>query len=430
VTAVFAILILLIAAVPVLTILGGVTSVGFLLAIAAVAVASTVLSLPAGEFRRLGALWKPIAAIALIPCIAMLLQVVPVPGWFAHPVWMSASTALGEPLVGAITLDIGATLLGLGHYSLVLAIALIATAVCLDRRRAEILLFVLAAAATTIAAALIGLSLGSQRFAESLSAQRPQMLTITLIGLVLSCATTLRAFENYRWRRRGTNGSPDPSTSIAAAVPIAAMAICLSAIVIAADAAMAAAAASGVLVLIGLAVIHRLRLGPWGVSGIAAAAAVALIGFFAAIPTNGAPDLTLVVSGQPQVSIATAERILSDAKWAGTGAGTFAALLPIYRDVGDVALDAAPTAASSIAIEMGRPLLWLLVILALIGALSLLARALTRSREYVYAGTGAACIVAALGSSFANAGILGLGASLLTSAVCGLALAQSRSWSA
>jgi len=429
VTAVFAILILLIAAVPVLTILGGVTSVGFLLAIAAVAVASIVLTLPASEFYRLGALWKPIAAIALIPCIWMLLQTVPVPGWFAHPVWMSASTALGEPLVGAITLDIGATLLGLGRYSLVLAIALIATAVCLDRRRAEILLFVLTAAATSIAAVLIGLNLGSQHFAESLSAQRAQMLTIALIGLVLSCATTLRAFENYR-RRRGTNGSPDPSTSIATAVPIAAIAICLSAIVIAADVAMAAAAASGVLVLIGLAVIHRLRLGPWGVSGIAAAAAVALIGFFAAIPTNGAADLTLVVSSQPQVSIATAERMLSDAKWAGTGAGTFAALLPIYRDVGDVALDAAPTAASSIAIEMGRPLLLLVVILALIGALSLLIRALTRSREYVYAGTGAACIVAVLGSSFANAGILGLGASLLTSAVCGLALAQSRSWSA
>jgi hypothetical protein len=204
------------------------------------------------------------------------------------------------------------------------------------------------------------------------------------------------------------------------------MAVCLSAI--AGNAAMAAAAASGVLVLIGLAVIHRLRLGPWGVSGIAAASAVALIGFFAAIPTNGAADLTLVVSGQPQVSIATAERILSDAKWAGTGAGTFEVLVPIYRDI-DATLDAAPTAAASIAIEMGRPLLWLAVIVAVIGALSLLRQARMRSREYLCAGTGAACIVAVLVSSFANAGILGMGASLLASAVFGLALAQSRSWS-
>jgi hypothetical protein len=425
VTAVFAILILLIAAAPVLTILGGATSAGFLLAIAAVTVASIVLTLPAGEFRRLAALWKPIAPIALIPCIWMLLQIVPVPGSLAHPAWMSASTALGEPLVGAITLDIGVTLLGLGRYSLALAIALIATAVCLDRRRAEILLLVLTAAATSIAAAMIGLSLGSQRFAEGLAAQRPQMQTIALIGLVLSCAMTLRAFEDYR-RRRGTNGSPDSSKSIAAAVSIAAMAVCLSAI--AGNAAMAAAAASGVLVLIGLAVIHRLRLGPWGVSGIAAASAVALIGFFAAIPTNGAADLTLVVSGQPQVSIATAERILSDAKWAGTGAGTFEVLVPIYRDI-DATLDAAPTAAASIAIEMGRPLLWLAVIVAVIGALSLLRQARMRSREYLCAGTGAACIVAVLVSSFASAGILGMGASLLASAVFGLALAQSRSWS-
>ena len=426
-TAVFAILILLIAAAPVLTILGGVTSAGILLAIAAVALALIVLTVSAGEFRRLGVLWKPIAPIALIPCIWMLLQIVPVPDWLAHPAWASASTALGEPFLGAITLDVGATLLGLGRYSLTLAIALVATAVALDRRRAETLLFVLTAAAAAIAAGLIGLNLSPSRFAESLSAQRPQMLIIAVIGLVLSCATMLRMYENYRWRR-GTNASPDSSTIIAAMASVAAMTICLSAIAITADAPLVLAAASGVLVLIGLAAIRRLRLGPWGQSGIAAAAAVALIGFFAAIPANRAADLTLVWSGQPQVSIATADRILSDTKWTGTGAATFEALVPIYRDV-DATLDAAPTAAASITIEMGRPLLWLAVIVASIGALNLLRQARVRGREYVYAGTGAACIVAVLVSSFANAGILGLGASLLASAVWGLALAQSRTWS-
>lgn len=428
-TAVFTILILLLVVTPALTIMGGLMSEGFLLAVAAIAVALVVLTLPAREFRRLATLWKPIAPIALVPCIWMLVQIVPVPGWLAHPAWTSASVALGRPLAGAISLDIGATLLGLGRYFLVLAAAILATAVALDRQRADAILLLSTTVAVSIAAALIGLDLGSLRFGDvALSAHRAQMLTISVIGLILSCAMALRAYENDKSRRAGS-GTSDTSTVIAVTASIAAMAICLSAIAIDADAAMLLAAAAGVLILVGLALIRRSRLGPWGQAGIAAAAAVSLIGFFAASPANRAGDLTLVLSSQPQVSIATTERILSDAKWAGSGAGTFAALLPIYRDVDEAAFDTAPTAAASVAIELGRPFLWGLVILALIGAWRLFKRAQMHGRNYVYAGTGAACVIALLVASFANAGILGLAASLLASVVYGLALAQSRSWS-
>ncbi len=424
-SAAFALLILLIAGVPVLAFVGGVISTGCLLAIVAMAIALIVLTLPAGEFRQLGALWKPIAPLALIPCIWMLAQLVPVPGWLAHPAWTSASAALGHSLAGSVTLDTGATLLGLCRYSLVLAIAIVATAVALDRRRAETILFVLTAAAALSIAAYISLELGFSHFTNlGLSAQRPQMLTVAVLGLILSCATVLRVYENYRRRR-----AIDASMMIAATASCVAMAICLAAFAIDGGAALPLAALSGVVILIGMAVIQRLRFGPWGQAGVVAAAAIGLIGLLLSIPANRAVDPTLALSGQPQVSIATAERMLSDAKWAGSGAGAFAALLPIYRDVEDATVDAAATAAASIAIEMGRPLLWLLVILSLIGAMDLLRRAVRRDRDYVYAATGAACIVAVLVSSFVNAGILGLAASLLASAICGLALAQSRNWS-
>jgi hypothetical protein len=433
VAAVFVILILIIATTPVLAIMNGVIAAGFLLAMAAVAIALIVLTLPAGEFRRLGTLWKPLALVALIPGIWMLVQIAPVPGWLGHSAWTSASVALAEPLAGTITLDIGETLLGLGRYSLALAVAIVATAVALDRQRAQIILFVLTAAAaliaiTSIAAGLIGLEPRSLRFAEmNFSVDRPQMLTIAVMGLVLSCAMILSAYEAYRSHRM--TGRPAILTTIAMTASIAAAVICLSAIAMDADAALLLAAALGVFTLMALVFIRRSRLGPWGQSGIAATALLGLIGFFAAGPANRAVDLTLVLSSQRQASIATAERMLSDAKWAGTGAGTFAALFPIYRDIGDAGLVAPPTAAASIAIEMGRPLLWSLVILVLLGALLLFRRALKRNREYLYAGAGAACMMAVLVASFANAGILGLGASLLASAVCGLALAQSRSWS-
>jgi Na+/melibiose symporter-like transporter len=74
-------------------------------------------------------------------------------------------------------------------------------------------------------------------------------------------------------------------------------------------------------------------------------------------------------------------------------------------------------------------MLWLLVISALMAALSLVRRALALEREYIYAATGAASMIAALIMSFVNAGILGLAAALLASGICGVAVAQSRSWS-
>lgn len=427
-TAVFTILVLLIAVTPVLTITGGVVAEGLLLATTAIAVALLVLTATAGELRRLGTLLAPVAPIALIPCVWMLLQIAPVPAMLAHPAWASAAAALDKPLHGTISLDTGATLLSLSRYWLALATMVVAAAVALDRQRAETILFLSTAAAVSIAAGLIGFDLGALRFAEiDPAAQRGQMLTIAVIGLVLSCATGIRFYESHRMVR-AAHGKPDASPIMAAVASTVAVVICLYAVAI--DPALLPAAACGVLALIGLVVIRRSRLGVWGQSGIAAAAVVVVIALFAASPANRAVDLTLSLSGQSQVALAAAERMLSDAAWTGTGAGTFEALLPIYHDVDAAAETTAPTAAAAVAITMGRPFLWILVVVTLLGAWSLFRRAVKRGREYAYAGAGAACIVAILIASFANAGIFGLAALLLASVVCGLALGQSRSWSA
>lgn len=429
-TAVFAILVSLIVVTPALTIIDGTFAEGFILAIAATAIALVALTLHTGELRRLAQLVKPIAIIVFVPCIWMLIQIVPVPGrWPAHPAWMSASAALGKPLMGSISLDIGATWLSLARYVLVVAIAIVTTVVTLDRQRAEAILLLLTAAAVLVAAGLIVSDLGYLGFAQfDLSAPRGQALNIAVIGLILSCATAIRTYENHEMRR-ARSGKSDTSPIIAIAVSIVALTICLSAIVADADAVLLLAAVFGVSILISVAAIRRLRLGPWGRSGIAAAAIVGAIGFFAASSANKDVDPTISLSSQPQISIAATERMLSDAKWAGTGAGTFEALLPIYRDVDDAYSYTAPTAAASVAVEMGRPFFWGLIILALIGAGSLFKRALIRGRDYYYSAAGAGCVVALLVSSFANAGIFGLAASLLTSVICGLALAQSKSWS-
>jgi hypothetical protein len=427
VVAVFRILISLIVVTPVLAIVGSLFLEGFVLAIAATAIALVALALHNGDVHRLTTILKPIAPVLLLPCLWMLLQVIPVAShWLAHPAWMSASAALGKPLLGTVSLDIGATLLCVARYSLMLAIAVVTIATALDRQRAEVILFLLTAAAALIAAGLIGLSYFRITGFE-LSPERAQMATIAVVGMILSCAPAIQAYERREMQRtRSRKSSDQPAYAIAFST--ATFAICLLAIMTVTDSALLLAAVCGSGVLISVTAIRRLRLGPWGRSGIVAAVIVGLIGFFAASPIAKDGDLTLALASPSQISTPTAERILADARWAGTGAGTFRALSLIYRDADDADSYAAPTAAAVVAIEMGRPFLWTLVILALISAWMLFKRSLTRGRDYFYAGAGAGCIVAILITSFANAGAFGLVAQLFIAAVCGLALAQSKSW--
>jgi hypothetical protein len=421
--AAFIILTSLIALLPALMMVDGILASGAASAIVAIAMVAVVLAPNTSELNRFSRLLGPTAFIALfIPCLWMLLQVLPVSiRSLANPVWVSASTALDKPFVGAISLDIGATLLSLARYCAILAATFVTAAVTLNRQRAENILSLLTGSAALIAAELIGYDLGylSLPGYEHMG-ERADAMNIAVIGFILSCATTIRAYEHLVSTQHRKSRM---MAMVAASASIAALFICLSAILISADSVLFLAALFGTGVLIAVLAIRRWRLGPLGQAGIAALAAVAVFGFFAVVPAKKDADLTLALSTQGQIS--SIERMLSDAKWGGSGAGSFEALLPIYRDTADSV--EVPTAAATIAIEMGRPFLWTCVLVALIGASTLFRRALLRGRDYVYSSAGAGCIIALLILLFANDGILGLTASLMISVVCGLAFAQSKS---
>src|ERR1700730_18022229 len=421
--AAFIMLTSLIALLPAMMMVDGNLANGVVSAILAMAMVTVVLTLHTSDLTRFSRLLGPTAFIVLfIPCVWMLLQVLPIrTRSLANPVWMSASTALDKPFVGAISLDISVTLLSLARYCAVLAAAFVTATVTLNRQRAESVLSLLTGIAALIAAELIGYDLGYLRLPgyEHLG-ERADTMNIAVIVFILSCATTIRAYEHFD----GTQHRKSRMMAmLAASASMAALFICLSAILISADSVLFLAALFGTGVLIAVLAIRRWRLGPLGQAGIAALAAVAVFGFFAVVPAKKDADLTLALSTQGQIS--SIERMLSDAKWGGSGAGSFEALLPIYRDTADWV--EIPTAAATIAIEMGRPFLWTCVIVALIGASTLFRRALLRGRDYVYSSAGAGCVIALLILLFANDGFLGLTASLMTSIVCGLAFAQSKS---
>src|SRR5882672_1753886 len=413
----------LIALLPALIMVDGILANGVISAIVAIAMVTVVFTLHTSELNRFSRLLRPTAFLALfIPCLWMLLQVLPIQTRsLANPVWLSAAVALDKPFVGGISLDISATLLSLARYCAILAAAFVTAAVTLNKQRAESILFLLTGIAALIAAQLIGYDLGYLRLPgyEYLGA-RTDAMNVAVIGFILSCATTIRAYEHLDNPRSRKSRMMAKIVASASMVPLF---VCLSAVLISTDPILLLAALFGTGILIGVLAIRRWRLGPLGQTGIAALAAVAVFGFFAAVPAKKDADPILASSTQGQIS--SIERMLSDAKWGGSGAGSLEALLPIYRDTAD-SLEI-PTAAAIIAIEMGRPFLWTCVIVALMGASTLFRRALLRGRDYVYSSAGAGCIIALLISLFANDGILGLTPSLMISVVCGLAFAQSKS---
>jgi hypothetical protein len=421
--AAFIILASLITLLPTLMMIDGILASGVVLAIVAIAMVTVLLTLPISDLDRFSRLLGPTAFIVLfVPCLWMLLQVLPTRSP-ANPIWVSASTALDKPFVGAISLDIGATLLSFGHYCAILAAAFGTATVTLNKQRAGSVLSLLTGIAALIAAELIAYELGYLRLPgyEHLG-WRADAMNIAVIGFILSCATTIRAYEHLD--RKGQRKSWMMAI-VAAAASLTPLFICLSAILISADSVLFLATLLGTGIVIALLAIRRWRFGPLGQTGIAALAAITVFGFFAVVPAMKDVDPTLALSTQGRIF--SIERMLSETKWAGSGAGSFEALLPIYRDTDEADSLGIPTAAAAIAIEMGQPFLWTCVIVVLIGASTLFKRALQRRRDHVYSSAGAGCIIALLISLFANNGILGLGASLMISVVCGLAFAQSKS---
>ena len=77
-------------------------------------------------------------------------------GIFAHPIWRSTSAALHEPMLGSISVDPAASIISLGDYMLLAAVAFLSSAVAVDRQRAEWVLFALSIATTIAGLIVIG----------------------------------------------------------------------------------------------------------------------------------------------------------------------------------------------------------------------------------------------------------------------------------
>jgi hypothetical protein len=400
---------------------------GLVSGIASLALPMTARSLRPGETDFLISVVRPALIAAAIPALWVAVQILPF-GIFAHPIWRSASAALHEPMLGSISVDPAASIISLGDYMLLAAVAFLSSAVAVDRQRAEWVLFALSIATTIAGLIVIGHQFVSRWPTPFAFSQATECVSLGTIIAATSCA---RAIERYRVRRYQSRNVQQLSlTDLLSFIPgAAALVICGLAVLLVASREAIFGTAYGLLTLASQVIIRRFGLGWWGIAGVAIPAlgiAIILIGSYPAQRDVSAP--LAFASGAFSPYAALSQRMMDDAPLGGIGAGTFNALAPVYRQSQDPPSGpTAATAAAAFAIELGKPMLWLMVTATGAFTLALLRASLQRGRDSFYAAMAASGLVTTLLFAFIDAGLFGTGTGLIVSAMLGLGLAQSRS---
>jgi hypothetical protein len=418
----FLLLLVLIAATPVTVVFDGPVAHAGVGLIAAVAVGIVAFDMRPVEGGHLSRVVRPWALAVAIPALWMAVQASPMPfADFAHPIWESAAAALDLPVIGAISIDPGVTLSALGRYLGLIAVVFVATAVAIDRRRAEWMLIALAGLTTLLAAALGAAEVLRLAVPGVTAGAVVALRALCALGVMISAAAAIYVFERFGTQRRRTG--PAKATHAAALIaPILAFTICGFAVARSSSPQIVFATGCGVAVLALITIARQLGVGPR--VALAAAAAALVVALWVSLSGYGHGGALLrFASTGPSPA---AERMMADSEILGSGAGTFSALRPIYGTAKDTAADPdPPTAAAAIVIELGRPMWAVMVLIAFAGAAALLRGALQRGRDWIYPALGAGCIVLMTIETFTDATLFNGAVATVAAAVIGLGLGQS-----
>jgi hypothetical protein len=302
---------------------------------------------------------------------------------------------------------------------------LLAAAVAINRERAESVLIGTTAAAVLISFACLVQDLFLQNlFGINILAHREQAFDFACLGVTLAAACGLLVFERHE-TRRSDNSQTRNKFHILTVACVTGFVICAGAVAETRSGSLIFAAGSGFLTFGAVVAIRRWALGRLGAAAIGVTAAV----IAAALVTVAAsdPDPRFAFVKKDAASVELTQRILSDAPFFGDGAGSFGALLPIYQSSNaGLANTGAVTAAAQLSIEMGKVMLWLAVLAASFAVFTLLRGASHRGRDSFYAAAAGACLVTLMNLAFVNVGLAGSAVVLLSAAIFGLGLTQSK----
>ncbi len=366
---------------------GGIAQSG-LTALSAMALAMTALHLKATEIDHLRPVLPRIVIAALLPAAWMLVQILPL-GVFGlgHPIWASASTALGSKLFASVSVDPGTTLIMVGSYAGFVALGLAVSIITIERPAAEWTLFTLLAASTAVA--ILVLSRPNIIIDSTLpsvqSGKLTSALTIVAIGCVIAVATAVRAYERSETRKRGPGWLVLTAAMPGISIGAAAFVLCTLALIRFGQTYIVAATIVGVGAFAALALIRRLGFGVWGMAAIGIALAAIAFAMFNQTNIIRSNNLLLAFVN-PGKDSGTAARMLADIRWGGNGAGTFAELAQLYRDIDEVTADATSVVSTValMAIELGWPVLILMGVGVAFLTVMLLRATIRRGRDFSF----------------------------------------------
>lgn len=399
----------------------GVAARSFIEGLAALAIASLAFSARALDVNFAARATQGLKIAAAIPAAWMIIQLLPTK-FGAHSIWSYSHEALGQNSGGHISVDLGQTILALAFYLANVALITVGIFVARDRRRAELVLFALTAITAITAVGLLvgkwGLIAGVENPDEILSG-------ISALGILASLTSAVHAIERYEGESAKATGA---GLNIRVLLIIIGAGLLIDIIGLGASATLNV----GLTVLFGVAafgsiqVIRRIELGGWAavmLIGTMIIAALMIILWRYDSSRSLSPLLQFASHASPDV-LSTAQRMLFDSRWVGTGAGTFVAVLPIYQDLGS-SIAQSPSTIAGFAVELGLPMGLFTVAIAAWLAVMLYRAALDRGRDSFYPAAAAAGVIVMLGEAFCDASLLNASVAILGDALIGLGLAQS-----
>lgn len=389
----------------------------FLSLLAAVALIFVGASARVVDIKFAGQATARLKVVVALPALWMLVQMLPLP-FGAHSLWVYANQALDQQAFGHISIDLGATMLSLAFYLTNISLIVVALFVARDRKKAELILLVLAGVSVTTTIALL---FGKAGLVTWMDASDDIRSAISALGVLLWLAHAVGTIE----RHRGRDVEDESSLKLMLSASGIALACCIGGLAASATLNVGLIAAMGVLVFGSVQLVRRADLANWTTAVLIATLciAAAMIASWRYDPTRMVSPLLQFATAVSAEAASVTTRLLSDAGLPGTGAGTFAALLPLYQGLGG-SITNPPSTVTAFAIELGWPMTLILIAIALWTMLVLFQGALNRGRDSYYPALAAASIIVLLGQAFCDASLLNATIATIADAIIGLGLAQ------